>query len=64
MKMLCEGKERVSMYRVYYLKDNSPNDIYLEAVNAQEAANAARRSEDYDPSVEIVEVAKVVNNWK
>ena len=59
--MLTEGKARVSNYRVYYKYHGDNEDVYIQALSAQQAADIIRGN---DPEVEIIEVAKVVNNWK
>ena len=64
--MLTEGKSgRVSTYRVYYRENNETNDVYIQALSAQQAADFIRGDISTQFSkIEIIEVAKVVNNWK
>lgn len=63
MKMLREGSGRVSTYRVTYRYDGNIGDDYIQALNAQQAVDFAR--EYFAPDgAEIIDVAKVVNNWK
>ena len=60
--MLKEGKTgRVSNYRVYYERYDEWEDVYIQALSAQQAADCIRGN---DPDIKIIEVAKVVNNWK
>lgn len=59
--MLTEGKGRVSMYRVYWVTEDQSGDEYVQATSAQQAVNFIRND---DPEIEVLEVAKVVNNWK
>ncbi len=61
--MLKEGKlGRVSTYRVYYrCHDENCEDVYIQALSAQQAVDFIR-GEDSD--IQVLEVAKVVNNWK
>ena len=53
--------KRVSVYRVYYRFQGDGEDVYIQATSAQQAADFIRGD---NPDIEIVEVAKVVNNWK
>lgn len=64
--MLKEGKSgRVSNYRVYYRENNETYDVYIQALSAQQAVNFIRGDISTQFSkIEIIEVAKVVNNWK
>ena len=59
--MLTEGKARVSDYRVYYEYHDDREDVYIQALSAQQAANIIRGD---DPDIKIIEISKVVNNWK
>ena len=59
--MLKEKTGRVSNYRVYYEYHNEWEDVYIQALSAQQAADIIRGD---DPDIHIIEVAKVVNNWK
>lgn len=55
--------ERNQMYRVYgNLHEQEFHDDYLMAFTAQDAANQAR--DIYGEAYTIVEIAKVVHNWK
>ena len=53
--------KRVSTYRVYYREGDETQDIYIQAISAQQAVDFARGDSD---DIEIIDVAKVVNNWK
>lgn len=55
------SKTKVSEYRVYYREGDERHDIYIQALSAQQAADIVRISADY---IEVIEVAKVVKNWK
>ena len=61
--MLIEGKVRLFMYRVVWYHDNSHHNTYWYASSAQQAVDSVRKHFLLE-GVEIVEVAKVVNNWK
>lgn len=61
--MLKEGKEHVSTYRVYWVLENLSGDEYIQALNAQQAVDFIREYSAPE-GAEIVDVAKVVNNWK
>ena len=62
--MLKEGKfRRVSTYRVWFYHLNTECHMDIKTNSAQEAVNTVRN--EFGSAVkEIVEVAKVVNNWK
>lgn len=63
MKQLKEGKARTPTYRVVYFHNGKHMDEYIFALTAQQAVDICR--EIFAPEgAEIVEVAKVVNNWK
>lgn len=50
------------MYRIYYLDSNGDGfDEYFSTKNAQEVVDICRNNNDVD---EILDVAKVVHNWK
>lgn len=56
-------KERLSTYRVLYYFLNTECIYDVEAHSAQEAVNALRN--DYNRlAKEVIQVWKVVNNWK
>lgn len=59
--MLSEGKVRMSTFRVVYYLGCETHDDYLILQSAQQAVDHVRS--EY-PEAEVVEVAKVVNNWK
>lgn len=59
--MLTEGKVKMFTYRVYFREGDEPQDIYLLAPSAQVAVDYVRADGD---NIEVIEVAKVVNNWK
>lgn len=65
--MLSEGKMRVSTYNVTWRYEGNHGHSYyqksFEAMSAQQAVNFARQHNAPEGS-KIVEVAKVVNNWK
>ena len=63
MKMLTEGKARVSTYRVFWRFKDQSGEEYWQALNAQQAVDFTRQYSAPE-GAEIVEVAKVVNNWK
>lgn len=50
------------MYRVYGESDGEPFDVYFRATTAQMAADIAR--EVYGEGCSVIEVAKVVRNWR
>ena len=60
--MLTEGKVRMSTFRVVGFYQGNHDDEYVEALTAQQAVDFVRRTSP--EGVEIVEVAKVVKNWK
>lgn len=63
MKMLTEGKAKVSTYRVEFFHQDTLCCLDVETVSAQEAVNYIRKL--YGKNVTgIKEVWKVVNNWK
>lgn len=54
---------RVAMYRVVYRYNGNIGDDYIQALSAQNAADMVR--EYMAPEgTEVVEVSKVINNWK
>lgn len=58
------GMVTLSAYRVVYFHDNAHHDDYTLAWTAQEAVDKIReRYSDLD-GLEIVEVSRVVNNWR
>jgi hypothetical protein len=61
MKMLAEGKERVSTFKVCYASKVKLYDELVKTTSAQSAVDFIRKQH---PDVKVVEVAKVVNNWK
>lgn len=61
--MLTEGKGRVSTYRVYWVFEDERGDEYIQALSAQQAVDFVRQYSAPE-GAEIVDVAKVVNNWK
>lgn len=64
MKMLTEGKTgRVSTYLVTWFHEGNHGHDYMQALSAQQAADFVRKYSSPE-GAEIVEVAKVVNNWK
>ena len=57
--------KKLSVYRVYWMFNNyeQSGDEYIEAFTAQGAVDVCR--EVFAPEgAEILDVAKVVNNWK
>lgn len=54
------------MYRVYGYQGNAGIDEYCEAKSAQDAVDRVREwfADTDEPPVEILEVARVVHNWK
>ena len=61
--MLKTRKPRVYTYRVLYRHDENFYDEYIQALSAQNAVDMTRKHIAPE-GAEIVEVAKVVNNWK
>ena len=61
--MLKEGKGRISTYRVYWIFEDQSGDEYTQALSAQQAVDFVRLYSAPE-GAEIVDVAKVVNNWK
>ena len=62
--MLKEGKSgKVSNYLVEWNHDGEFQTTYIQALTAQQAVDFVRKYSAPDDA-EIVEVAKVVNNWK
>jgi hypothetical protein len=61
--MLTEGKERLSTYRVVWFHEGNHCDEYVVTENAQGAVDYVRKR-SAPSGAEIIEVAKVVNNWK
>ena len=65
--MLTEGKVRVSEYAVTWCYEGSHGHTYgtqhWQASTAQKAADGVRKYSAPE-GAKIVEVAKVVNNWK
>ena len=61
--MLTEGKRRASTYRVVWFHDGDHHDEYVMTWNAQYAVDYVRNHVAPE-GAEILEVAKVVNNWK
>lgn len=55
-------KGRVSVYRVVYRYDGNIGDDYIQALSAQNAVDMVRLHMAPE-GAEIIEVAKVVNNW-
>lgn len=54
--------KNVGTFRVYYLDEEGNGfDEYIQALNAQDAADYVR---EYDGATEVVDVAKVMKNWK
>ena len=54
---------RVSTYRVLWFFEGNHMDEYIQALNAQQAVDFVREYSAPE-GAEIIEVAKVVNNWK
>ena len=63
IRMLKEGKGRVSSYRVVWIYDGNHDYTYWQALNAQQAVDFTRQYSAPE-GAEIIEVSKVVNNWK
>lgn len=61
--MLKEGKERFSTYRVVWFHEGNHHEEYVMTASSQFAVDYVRNHAAPE-GVEIVEVAKVVNNWK
>ena len=61
--MLREGKPKVSTYRVVWFHEGNHEDTYWQALTAQQAVDFTRQYSAPE-GAEIIEVAKVVNNWK
>ena len=59
--MLKEGKERIFSFIVWWLENDKRCTEYFYTSSAQNAVNLARNK---NPNITVVEVAKVVNNWK
>ena len=60
--MLKDGSmKKLSNYIVYFYDKDDPDTTYVLARSAQDAANQVREG---DRNIRIVEVAKVVKNWK
>ena len=58
--------DELTMYRVYGQRDGKYfHDDYIAAYNAQDAADRIRDEyKDMGGEYEVIEVAKVVRNWK
>lgn len=59
--MLKEGKERIYTYIVEYIENDKRQSTYFQTSSAQKAVDCVRNS---NHNIKIVEVAKVVNNWR
>lgn len=55
--------KQVSTYRVVWFFEGNHDDAYWQALNAQQAVDFTRQYSAPE-GAEIIEVAKVVNNWK
>lgn len=53
--------KKTSLYRVYYYLNNAGDDEYIDAYSAQDAVDRVRSSH---PEADVVEVSKVINNWR
>ena len=58
-----EGKARVSEYQVLWKHDGNIETDYWQALNAQQAVDFCRKH-SMPEGAEVIQVAKVVNNWK
>lgn len=54
----------LSAYRVVYFHNNAHYDVYTYAWTAQEAVDKIRESHSDLDGLKIVEVSRVVNNWR
>ena len=61
VKMLTKGKERVFTFKVCYA---SKVKLYYELVKTTSAQSAVDFIRKQQPNIKIVEVSKVVYNWK
>ena len=59
--MLTKGKERKSIFKVCYASNVKLYDELVKTTSAQSAVDFVRKQH---PDVKIVEVSKVVYNWK
>lgn len=55
---------KINVYRVVFYFDNANDDEYIYALSAQDAADEARRRHTDLDGLEIVEISRVVNNWR
>lgn len=55
---------KINVYRVVFYFDNANDDEYIYALSAQDAADEARRRHADLDGLEIVEISRVVNNWR
>lgn len=61
--MLTEGKPKLYTYRVEVTLAQHKGHSYVEASSAQQAVDVVRQR--HTPELlKIIEVTKVVNNWK
>ena len=63
MERLSEGKERLSTYYVVWRQEEVTDSDYVQGTSAQEAVDNAR-VQFVPKGARIIEVLKVVNNWK
>ena len=61
--MANKSVDTMTMYRVYGAKtDGNYHDDYVAAYTAQDAADRIRS--EYEDGYEVLEVSKVVRNWR
>lgn len=54
-------KRLINTYHVYYHDNEIPQDEYVEAETTQEAVDLIKGN---DPSVEVIQVLKVMIDWE
>ena len=54
--------DALTMYRVYGQREGYYHDDYVAAYTAQDAADRIRA--EYEGEYEVIEVSKVVRNWR
>jgi hypothetical protein len=59
--MLTQGKENAFIFKVCYSHNLTLYDALVETTSAQSAVDIIRKQH---PDVKIIEVARVVRNWK
>lgn len=63
MNATKEGKAKVSNYRVLWEHEGDFESDYWQALSAQQAVDFCREY-SMPEGAEVIEVAKVVKNWK